>query len=389
MDVPAAVDEVKTLWIGDLQAWKDENYIYNCFVQSAKLIRDKQSGQLQRYGFVEFISHATADQVFQTYNGQMMLNVKMVFRLNWVNAGEKCDDTLDYTIFVGDLAADVTDYLLQETFRVHYPLVKGAKVVTDKMTMRSKDYGFVIFEEAQNDCTEALNLDDHYVKAYTRRIIARKELGKVKEAMDGAEFVVSVDPNNPQLGKQYSEIKALYVEKMAKGTSVLKVLNLINLDKKDYSSRIMSVYSSPLSSRIATAASATISNPPSHSLALRLTPGHRTSQGPLVGVADEREGIGEAAKIGRGYLHTVGECSSWPGVLTATMDMSPPLAPYPCCLLSTVWPRCTEGEIYFSERCSPLLAYRKWARRILDPGREMQKWVRTTDCDAEVIYSRS
>ncbi|KAG8089201.1 hypothetical protein GUJ93_ZPchr0011g27860 [Zizania palustris] len=113
-------------------------------VRSVKLIRDKKSGQLQGYGFVEFISHASADQVLQTYNGQMMLNVKMVFQLNWVSAGEKCDDTLDYTIFDGDLAADVTDYLLKETFRVHYPLVKGAKVVTDKMTMCSKGYGFVM-----------------------------------------------------------------------------------------------------------------------------------------------------------------------------------------------------------------------------------------------------
>ena len=41
------------------------------------------------------------------------------------------------------------------------------------------------FEEAENDCTEALDLDDRYVKAYSRRITARKGLGKLKEAMDG------------------------------------------------------------------------------------------------------------------------------------------------------------------------------------------------------------
>ncbi|KAL5203254.1 hypothetical protein ABZP36_014206 [Zizania latifolia] len=97
------------------------------------------------------------------------------------------------------------------------------------------------FEEAENDCTEALNLDDHYVKAYSRRITARKELGKLKEAMDDAEFAVSIDPNNPELRKQYSEIKALYMEKMAKGTSVLTRPRGFEFDKsgdkKDYSSR--------------------------------------------------------------------------------------------------------------------------------------------------------
>ncbi|VAI87542.1 unnamed protein product [Triticum turgidum subsp. durum] len=147
---PAGPNEVRTLWIGDLQYWMDENYVYNCFastgeVQSVKLIRDKQTGQLQGYGFIEFTSHAGAERALQTFNGAMMPNVEMAYRLNWATAGEKRDDGADYTIFVGDLAADVTDYVLQETFRVQYPSVKGAKVVTDKLTMRPKGYGFVKF----------------------------------------------------------------------------------------------------------------------------------------------------------------------------------------------------------------------------------------------------
>jgi len=99
---------------------------------------------------------------------------------------------------------------------------------------------FIRFKEAEDDCTEALNLDDRYIKAYSRRITARKELGKLKEAMEGipcyspsffffiyflnidlcckpimfidAEFAISLDPNNPELRKQYSEIKALHME---------------------------------------------------------------------------------------------------------------------------------------------------------------------------------
>lgn len=41
------------------------------------------------------------------------------------------------------------------------------------------------FQEAEDDCTEALNLDDRYIKAYSRRATARKELGKYKEATEG------------------------------------------------------------------------------------------------------------------------------------------------------------------------------------------------------------
>ncbi|KAB5556127.1 hypothetical protein DKX38_007036 [Salix brachista] len=40
------------------------------------------------------------------------------------------------------------------------------------------------FREAEDDCTEALNLDDHYIKAYSRRATARKEMGKLKESIE-------------------------------------------------------------------------------------------------------------------------------------------------------------------------------------------------------------
>ncbi|KAI3495204.1 hypothetical protein L1887_37434 [Cichorium endivia] len=150
---PASADEIRTLWIGDLQYWMDEQYLLSCFAQtgevvSAKVIRNKQSGQSEGYGFIEFVNRAAAERHLQAYNGTLMPSVEQLFRLNWATfgAGEKRqDDTPDYTIFVGDLAADVTDYTLQETFRAHYPSVKGAKVVTDRLTGRTKGYGFVKF----------------------------------------------------------------------------------------------------------------------------------------------------------------------------------------------------------------------------------------------------
>jgi len=146
-------NEVKSLWIGDLQAWMDESYVYNCFAHtgealSVKIIRNKLTALPEGYGFIEFTSRAAAERILQTYNGALMPNTEQSFRMNWatLGAGERrADDTPDYTVFVGDLAADVSDYLLQEIFKVNYPSVKGAKVVTDRMTGRSKGYGFVRF----------------------------------------------------------------------------------------------------------------------------------------------------------------------------------------------------------------------------------------------------
>ncbi|XP_052202031.1 polyadenylate-binding protein RBP45-like [Diospyros lotus] len=161
---PSSADEIRTLWIGDLQYWMDEQYLLSSFahsgeVVSAKVIRNKQTGQSEGYGFIEFVSHAAAERTLQAYNGSQMPNAEQNYRLNWASfgAGEKrSDGTPDFTIFVGDLASDVTDYMLQETFRAHYPSVKGAKVVTDRMTGRTKGYGFVKFGD-ENEQLRAMN----------------------------------------------------------------------------------------------------------------------------------------------------------------------------------------------------------------------------------------
>jgi RNA recognition motif-containing protein len=113
-----------------------------------KVIRNKQTAQSEGYGFIEFATRAGAERVLQTFNGTIMPNGGQNFRLNWAtfSSGERrSDDTPDFTIFVGDLAPDVTDYMLQETFRARYPSVKGAKVVIDRITSRTKGYGFVRF----------------------------------------------------------------------------------------------------------------------------------------------------------------------------------------------------------------------------------------------------
>ncbi|XP_055807683.1 uncharacterized protein LOC129876307 isoform X2 [Solanum dulcamara] len=75
------------------------------------------------------------------------------------------------------------------------------------------------FQEAENDCTEALNLDDRYIKAYSRRSTSRKELGKLKESIKDAEFALRLEPQNPEIKKQYGEVKALYEKEILKRVS--------------------------------------------------------------------------------------------------------------------------------------------------------------------------
>lgn len=177
---PATLEEVRTLWIGDLQYWVDENYLNSCFAHSGevisiKIIRNKITGLPEGYGFVEFVSHAAAERVLQTYNGTQMPGTEQTFRLNWASfgAGERrLDAGPDHSIFVGDLSPDVTDYMLQETFRVPYPSVRGAKVVTDPNTGRSKGYGFVKFADEAEKIRAMTEMNGVYCSTRPMRISA-------------------------------------------------------------------------------------------------------------------------------------------------------------------------------------------------------------------------
>ncbi|KAM1242959.1 hypothetical protein ACFX2G_035264 [Malus domestica] len=171
-------EEVRTIWVGDLHHWMDETYLHGCFahtgqVSSVKVIRNKQTGQSEGYGFVEFYSREVAEEVLQNCNGAPMPNTEQPFRLNWAtfSAGDRrADPSSDLSIFVGDLATDVTDTMLQETFSSRYSSVKGAKVVLDANTGRSKGYGFVRFGDENERSRAIAEMNGAYCSSRAMRI---------------------------------------------------------------------------------------------------------------------------------------------------------------------------------------------------------------------------
>ncbi|XP_077243609.1 RNA-binding protein 45A isoform X2 [Tasmannia lanceolata] len=210
---PTSADEIRTLWIGDLQYWMDENYILTSFAQtqevvSVKVIRNKQTGQSEGYGFIEFVNRAAAERTLQTYNGTLMPNAEQPFRLNWASFGsgeKRTDDSADFPIFVGDLASDVTDYVLQETFRTHYSSFKGAKVVTDRITGRSKGYGFVRFGDESEQLRAMTEMNGMYCSTRQMRIgpaATKKNVGTQQQYPAKASYQTTQpiqsdnDPNN-------------------------------------------------------------------------------------------------------------------------------------------------------------------------------------------------
>ncbi|KAJ3676070.1 hypothetical protein LUZ60_003482 [Juncus effusus] len=100
------------------------------------------------------------------------------------------------------------------------------------------------YEEAERDCTEALYLDDRYIKAYSRRSTARKELKKLKQAFEDAEFAVSLEPNTQELRRQFDDIKSLYLKEIGKNVSTQSKSPNSDIQKPSQKATITSVMGS-------------------------------------------------------------------------------------------------------------------------------------------------
>uniref|UniRef100_A0ACD5UNE3 Uncharacterized protein n=1 Tax=Avena sativa TaxID=4498 RepID=A0ACD5UNE3_AVESA len=152
----------RSLRIGGLLDWMDEDYLQSCFYSSSELLsvvikRDKETGQSEGFGFLNFTNHEIAELVLQSYHGQKMPNTDIDFTLRWVTWNTPEDQIEDvHAIYVGDLGLDVTDFMLHHLFKCRYPSVKSAKVAWDNCAGCSKGFGFVTFRDV-NERRQAMN----------------------------------------------------------------------------------------------------------------------------------------------------------------------------------------------------------------------------------------
>uniref|UniRef100_A0ACD5UQ78 Uncharacterized protein n=1 Tax=Avena sativa TaxID=4498 RepID=A0ACD5UQ78_AVESA len=182
---PPAEDETgagsagqRSLWIGGLLNWMDEDYLKSCFTRSPELVsvvvkRNKETRQHEGFGFLNFADHATADQILQSYNGQRMPDADIDFKLNWVSrAAPERPAGDDHAIYVGGLGFDVTDFMLRNVFKNRYPSVTRARVIREGFAGHSKGYGFVVFGDVNERRQAMTEMDGVYCSTRPMRIRA-------------------------------------------------------------------------------------------------------------------------------------------------------------------------------------------------------------------------
>ncbi|KAG0249928.1 hypothetical protein BG011_008800 [Mortierella polycephala] len=143
-----------SLWMGELEPWMDENWIRGAWYSageqvSVKMIRDKYTGASAGYCFIEMSSPAAAAKAINTLNGILIPGTNKVFKLNWASGGGMSSNGSgagqEFSVFVGDLSPDVTEFMLVSKFQERYMSCRSAKIMTDATTGISRGYGFVRF----------------------------------------------------------------------------------------------------------------------------------------------------------------------------------------------------------------------------------------------------
>lgn len=131
-----------------------ENFILSAFrtmgeePETVKLMRNKYTGEPAGYCFVNFSSDDRAIDAMHKLNGKPIPGTNPIvrFRLNSASSQNKMVAPIDreFSVWVGDLSAEVDDYSLYRAFASKYNSIRSAKVILDGNGF-SKGYGFVRF----------------------------------------------------------------------------------------------------------------------------------------------------------------------------------------------------------------------------------------------------
>lgn len=161
-----------TLWMGAIQPSWSENFLKNIFLEelnekvSVKLFKNNlgpydsyaHTPSPRRvtpigYAFIEFRSHEIAKKAKEQLQNKTIKDTNVLFRLNWAMRDKKKltqkQEQCEHSLFVGDLADEVTDEVLYQVFRERFLSITAAHVVIDPTTGHSKKYGFVRFNEIE------------------------------------------------------------------------------------------------------------------------------------------------------------------------------------------------------------------------------------------------
>ena len=149
------------LWVGRTEIWEDEEKLMKTIRQkcgikpkSVWFCRNKNTNQLEGYGFIDFETPQEAAEVMRMLRDTPIPHAPSHrFKLNWGTANTATDSATTqqasgFSVYVGNLPTSVDDTKLLNFFRRFIPQTISARLIFDSDKI-SKGYGFVKFNTLQ------------------------------------------------------------------------------------------------------------------------------------------------------------------------------------------------------------------------------------------------
>ncbi|KAG1947463.1 RNA-binding (RRM/RBD/RNP motifs) family protein [Pimephales promelas] len=205
---------MNSLWMGNLESYMDEEFIIRAFahmgetVMGVRLIRDKITGKMAGYGFVELRDDTAVERCLRKVNGKPLPGATPPkrFKLSRSTYGKHGESCSTFSLFVSDLTPDVDDGMLYEFFNFHFSSCCNGKIVLDSKG-DSKCCGFVSFESEreQRQALAALQGASGLGKKHIRLSLAANKLKKKEssENKNGQFHAGSYNIHNSYLNQYY------------------------------------------------------------------------------------------------------------------------------------------------------------------------------------------
>lgn len=151
-----------TLYVSGLDDRVTEYLLYELFLQAGpvnhvSLPKDRVSQTHHGYAFVEMGSEGDAEYAMRIMNGVRLF--MRPIRINRDGAVKQKGVDVGANLFIGNLAQEVDERVLQDCFQPFGQLISMPKLARDPETGQSKGYGFVSYDafEASDAAIEAMD----------------------------------------------------------------------------------------------------------------------------------------------------------------------------------------------------------------------------------------
>lgn len=203
------------LWVGRTDLWEEEDKLMRtirdlCNIQpkSVWFCRNKNTNQLEGYGFVDFETQQDAADVMRLLKDTPMPHSPQnKFKLNWgtANVGtapSTAQTASGYSVYVGNLPISVNEAKLLSFFKRYIPQTISARLIYDSEKI-SRGFGFVKLNSYKDmkDAIQHLNgsteFGDRPLKvseAKDNRVVMNTD-GSVGEQSTNILFIRDIDPD--------------------------------------------------------------------------------------------------------------------------------------------------------------------------------------------------